>query len=219
MNKQQLLKTATEALDELLHLPGGVLYSSHETLQPGEVYYLGFNPGGEGGNPLRDDLTRMLAQTENAFLDGEWAPAGIDREPGDAPMQRRTVALLESLGFAVRDICASNLIFVQSKDYKGVEYSLADKCWPVHRTILDIVKPKLILCCGNSGVSAYGYLKRRFGGEESAAASGHGNWSLKAFRAQIEGRECCVVGLPHMSRYEPRNKPQVIEWIRQVAKL
>lgn len=219
MNKEQLLRTATEALDELLHLPGGVLYSSHHTLQPGEVYYLGFNPGGNDGRPLRDDLGMMLRQTKNAFLEGDWAPAERPCPKGEAPLQKRAVWVMQALGLQVEDICASNLIFVQSKGYKGVEYSLADKCWPVHKAILDLVRPRVIVCCGNSGVSSYGYLKARFGGAETTVPSGHGNWRLKSFHTSIDGRPYWVVGLPHLSRYEPRNKPQAIEWLRQVAKL
>lgn len=66
MSKDEVPRIAKEALSDLLSEPGSILYSSHETLKPG-------------------------------------------------------------------DVCASNQIFLQSRNASGISFSLAEKCWPVQR--------------------------------------------------------------------------------------
>lgn len=72
MNKDDIPKIARKELTELLEHPGSMLYSSHETLKPGNVYLLGFNPGGAGGNPLKLSIDSMLSNKHNAYLDESW---------------------------------------------------------------------------------------------------------------------------------------------------
>ena len=217
VDKSDLPAIALEALGDLADMPGGVFYSSHEALRPGEVYFLGLNPGGKGTYPIRETLPRILTQTENAYLDQCWGTGGKSYPAGKAPMQVRTVHVLESLGLAPRDVCSSNLIFVSSVDSSGVETSMADRCWPVHRAVLEIVQPRLIVSCGNSAHSTYGYLKHRFRPQESSVPSGHGGYSLKHFDAEIDGRQYRILGLPHLSWYMPQGRPEFTEWIREVA--
>lgn len=218
VNKSDLPAIALEALGDLADKPGGVFYSSHEALRPGEVYFLGYNPGGVGTYPIRETFAGMLTQRENAYLDQCWGLGGKLYPAGKAPMQMRTVHVLESLGLAPRDVCSANLIFVSSVDSKGVEISMADRCWPVHRAVLEIVQPRLIVSCGNSGLSTYGYLKRRFSNpQETSVPSGHGGYRLKHFDAEIDGRHYRILGLPHLSWYKPQGRPEFTEWIREVG--
>ncbi len=217
MDREDLPAIALEALGDLADKPGGVFYSSHETLRPGDVYFLGLNPGGTGSYPIRETLPAMLTQTENAYLDQCWNPGGKWYPAGKAPMQMRTAHVLKSLGLDPRDVCSSNLIFVSSVDSKGVETSMADTCWPVHRAVLDIVQPRLIVSCGNSAHSTYGYLRGRFTAQETSVPSGHGGYSLKHFDAEIDGRHVRILGLPHLSWYRPQGRPEFTEWIRKVA--
>jgi hypothetical protein len=213
MSKEQISKIARESLSDLLDASGSILYSSHETLTSGEVYLLGFNPGGSGGNPLWQNIDSMLLNTTNAYLDESWENNNSVWANGEAPLQKRVQWILESIGLNTRDVCASNLIFLQSRGAGDISYSLAEKCWPVHEAILNIVKPKLIITFGNSSISPYGFMHSMLGGNEEYFPSGHGNWTLKGFNCQIGGRSVYIAGLPHLSRYSPINKGQVIEWL------
>lgn len=218
MHKQRVLDVANETLHGIMDQPGGILYSNYASLTKGDVYFMGFNPGGIGGNTIRQSIDELPCKTSNAYLDEEWGGVESPCEKGHHIFQKRVCWLLEALSYDVRKVCASNLIFVRSREAIGVAYGLADTCWPVHEVILDIVKPKLILCCGNSGASPYGYLKDRFSAVEQCSPDGltqHGNWKIKTFTVNNEGDHVLVVGLPHLSRYNPMDKHQVIDWIKQ----
>jgi len=213
MSKNEIPRIARKVLYEVLGESGSILYSSHETLIAGDVYVLGFNPGGDGGNPVELSIDSMLTNTTNAYLDESWKNHNGTWDNGAAPLQKRIQWLLEGIGLNPRNVCASNLIFLQSRAAQGINYSLAEKCWPVHEAILNIVKPKLIIAFGNSSVSPYGYLHSMLGGKEERFPSGHGNWSVKGFTCQINDRAVYVAGLPHLSRYSPIGKNKVIEWL------
>ncbi len=213
MSKDEIPKIAKKALSDVLSESGSILYSSHETLKPGDVYLLGFNPGGAGGNPVEQSINSMLTNTSNSYIDESWENHNGVWANGEAPLQKRIQWILESLGLNTREVCASNLIFLQSREASDISYSLAEKCWPVHEAILNIIKPKLIIAFGNSAISPYGYLQSMLGGKEQYFPSGHGNWSVKGFSCKINGLPVYVAGLPHLSRYSPIGKNQVVEWL------
>lgn len=217
MNKEGIIAIAKNSLSELMSLPGGILYSSYKTLKRGDVYYLGYNPGGysPSGPTVGQRLEELPSKTCNDFQDLAWTAEAA----GQSTLQLRVKWVLENLGHRVEDVCSSNLIFAQSRDAKGVPERYADVCWPVHEAILDLVQPKLILCCGNSQVSAFAYLHQKFRGEIQYSPKGvalHGDWAIKAFRTELNGQPVLVVGFPHLSRYNPKGKPQIIEWIKQL---
>lgn len=213
MKKDELPVFAKDTLADILDKPGSMLYSSHETLKSGDVYLLGFNPGGAGGNRLAKSIDSLLSNESNAYLDESWENLNGAWAEGDAPLQKRICWLLESLHLNPREVCASNLIFFQSRDAAGIEYSLAKRCWPIHEAVLSIVRPKLIIAFGNSGKSPYRYLHSMLAGHEQSIASGHGNWRIKGFHSEINGKSIFVAGLPHLSRYSPIGKSHVIEWL------
>lgn len=215
VSKCDIPKIAMHALQDLHDKSGSILYSSHETIQQGSIYLMGLNPGGIDGPVLAKNIETLLTRTTNAFLDEAWENGSATYEAGKAPLQERISWLLENLGCDPRNVIATNLIFVQSRDANGISYSLADHCWPVHKALLSIVKPKLILAFGNSGFSPYGYIHQLYGGEQFYEDSGHGDWSLKSFVTDIEGHIVSVVGLPHLSRYQPIGKSHVIDWIKK----
>lgn len=213
MDKITLLQNARVHLAPILEKPGGIIYSSHETLKPADIYLLGFNPGGSDGCPIKQNISKLLTNTENSYLDQEWKN-GIGEYPrGEAPLQKRVQWLLKELGQDPREVCASNLIFAQSRQASDISYGIAKTCWPVHEDILRIVKPKLIIAFGNSEVSPYRYLHTMFLGQEEVQESGHGTWKLKGFQTQINSESVYVAGLPHLSRYSPIGKHHVIEWL------
>lgn len=213
ISKNEIPKIALESLSGLLNQPGTILYSSHKTLKPSDIYLLGFNPGGAGGHPLLDSINNMLANESNAYLDEGWENLNGSWREGEAPLQKRIRWLLETLGANPREVCSSNLIFLQSRVAADISFDLAKRCWPVHEAILDIIQPKLIIAFGNSGVSPYGYMQSMFGGLEDIIPSGHGSWSAKGFECCINGKSVYVAGLPHLSRYSPVGKTHVVEWL------
>jgi hypothetical protein len=215
VSKHELPKIAKESLAGILDRPGSILYSSHETLKSGDVYLLGFNPGGSGSRSVESSIESILINTTNAYLDESWRNKNGVWENGEAPLQKRISWLLKSIGINTRDVCASNLIFFQSRQASDISFSLAKKCWPVHEAILNIVKPKIIIAFGNSTASPYGYLKSMLDGKEESIPSGHGSWSIKGFSCQINGHPVYIAGLPHLSRYSPIGKNHVVEWLSE----
>jgi hypothetical protein len=214
VTKHDIPDIAVRALEGQLDNSGTFLYSSHQTIRPGEVYFLGLNPGGCGGPSLRARLDKILSQEENLYLDEAWENEAGSYMPGQAPLQKRVAWLLGNLGVDPREVFSSNLIFMQSRDASGVSIEHANKCWPVHEALLNIVRPRLILTFGNSSFSPYGYIHALYGGTQRYARSGHGNWSLKGFNTQMPWGEVFVAGIPHLSRYCPVGKQYVVDWIR-----
>lgn len=216
LNLTTLINTAKNELSDLSEQAGTLLYSSAASVQKGDVYFLGFNPGGINGVSFKDNLALLPSKTSNSYLDEEWENDAGSWAAGESPLQKRVQWLFESLNLQTKDICASNLIFFQSKQASEINYNLADRCWPVHEQILRIVQPKVILTFGNSGTSPYSYLYQKFGSntKQEMINSGHGDWSLKAFSTTINNIDTIIIGLPHLSRYSPIGKNFVIEWIR-----
>lgn len=221
ISKQDIPSIAKKALAKHLDRSASLLYSSHETICPGEVYFMGLNPGGDAGTGprLQESIDASLARTVNAYL-VPWEN-GVNENSGDgnSPLQRRVQWLFQQLGFSLEKTLCTNLIFIQSKGEEGIKgQRLEDDCWPVHEALLSIVEPRLILVYGNSGFSPFGYLHSRFGGEVRHQAAGHGDWNLKAFKTTIDGRETAVVGLPHLSLYDPTSPKRadlVIQFVRE----
>lgn len=192
-------------------MSGEVLYSAASTLQSGDVYLLGINPGGDpdkqATKTIKDSLSELPTRTKNAYL-VKWR----DRDPGKAPIQRRVQWLLDALGHELSNVAASNLVFVRSKDASGIIQKYAGLCWPVHVRIIEIVRPKYIITFGQG---VFEYLRQRMPvGVESQHPAKHGSWMCRRFDS-IDG--CRVVGLPHLSRYDIIGKDKVIEWIRESA--
>jgi hypothetical protein len=207
---------------DVLHLSGEVLYSAASTLRPGAAYLLGHNPGGDQqdaglykvGRSL-DDLPR---RTWNSYVDTQWTGRGGMKYPvGQAPLQLRVRWLLERLGLDPREVAASNLIFPRSKDAAGSRFhDLSAACWPVHADILRIVRPRLVLVFGNSGLSPYRFLVDRFRPDhEECHPSGHGTWKCRSF---VVGNRFRVVGVPHLSRYKISAHDDVVNWIKRLSK-
>jgi len=94
MSKDEIPQIAKTSLAGLLDKPGSILYSSHETLKPGDVYLLGFNPGGTGGSPIERSINKLLTNTTNAYLDESWENQNGVWGNGEAPLQK------ESSGFS-----------------------------------------------------------------------------------------------------------------------
>ena len=135
-----VVEKARECLTEILQKSGTILYSSCETLKPGDYYFLGVNPGGspeETKETIQSTLEELGALTkaayENAYLDQCWCGkegcAGCCR-----PLQKRFRFLFKDvLEVDPRVVCATNLIFQRSRSERDAGgWELAKTCWPVH---------------------------------------------------------------------------------------
>lgn len=158
----------------ILDRSGEVLYSGSQTLRRGPIYLLGLNPG---GNPddhkqtVRDRFKELPSRRWNSYQ-VSWA----GRKPGTHRLQRGVHWIANELGVKLEDVCASNLIFIRSKDERGSGYpDTARDCWPVHRAILAVVRPRLIVTFGSS---PYNFLRTEFGAftESDPCPAGHANW-------------------------------------------
>jgi hypothetical protein len=209
--KQALLQRLTDA--GIQDWCGKVLYSGTNTLKPGPVYMLGFNPGGD---PAKEPMTlaEHVEQSPpdwNEYIDAPWMPRGVKQPPGRALLQCRVRWLLEKLELKPREVCASNLIFGRSRRAEDLpnKQVLVDRCWPVHQWIMEQVQPRMIL--GIGGAELTGYLTKkarvRFIGHYP---SGHGNWTCRA----LEWNGIRLVVVPHLSLYAIDYHPDVIEWMK-----
>jgi hypothetical protein len=213
-------REAMLSLKDLLDKSGSVLYSSYETLRPGEFYLLGLNPGGDPDKQKEDTIRKHLeslpGNTKNAYIDEYWEPYRKGEE-GEAPLQKRLYHLFNKFGCDIKNVCASNLIFLRSRNSGGSGYpEIANKCWDVHEKIINIVRPKCIIVFGNSAVSPYQYIYNKFkpNCDVQSINSGHGKWLCKVFRTSILGLNVVVAGLPHMSRYAIDRHDAVIDWVK-----
>lgn len=208
--------------ENVLNKSGTVLYSASNTLVKGDVYILGLNPGGVDGPSIAQDLSVLPNKSHNSYLDESWGNR-VDAD-GQAPLQKRLNGLVNAIGADLRNVCASNLIFMRSQSAKGIDFPKdADTCWPVHEKILGIVQPKLIIAFGNSSISPYRYLFHKFNSNnnEDILESGHGSWKCRGFEASIARRKVYIAGFPHLSRYSPFDKngdirDSLITWLKGV---
>jgi hypothetical protein len=221
METEEFVRRAKQLLGpELLNQSGAVLYSSRDTLRSGDIYFLGTNPGGDPkemtNETIQSHLDELRNRCQNAYVHEDWC-----RGPGKSPMQVNVKKLIKALSLDIQSICASNLIFKRTTglgSMSGAEfYELAQKCWAVHRLILQVVKPKAIIAFGIGDKSAYSYIYRKFTDylcNQIECESHYRNWKCKAHRAWIERMEISVIGVPHLSYYNIKGKKDVIQWIR-----
>ena len=199
---------------------GSILYSAARTLSPGRFYLMGLNPGGtDSGTTIAGDLALLANRTDNAY-EQAWDSARGPYREGEAPLQKRLKYIFEDiLDCPLTDVCATNLIFMQTHDAGSLRFPEdANTCWPVHERMLAVVQPTMILAFGNSAVSPYGFLRNRLPpAKEDYVPSGHGSWVCKTFEGDINGRKVSVVGLPHLSRYSPLNRVAVADLLRSKA--
>lgn len=105
--------------------------------------------------------------------------------------------LLGSLDYKTEDVCASNIIFVRSKNAISLNFGLAGYCWKFHVRIIEVIQPKLILYFGISEISAYSFLKSLLPINDAVVEieSGHGNWKYESFTTNLNNKEMNVVGI------------------------
>ena len=200
--------------------PGAAIYSGDETLKKGTYLFFGLNPGGVA-NEMQTVQEHFCRKTErlNEYCDGEWAPGGIKKPRGGAVLQRRIQYLFGSLVGNPRHICAANLVFVRSRDVTGLPegfHSLANKCWPFHETLFEIVDPEVVLLMGNE---SFEFILNKISDPSNVTfvPSGHGDWMCKAVTGVLEGKSRHVICMPHLSYYAINHHPEVVAWIKSLT--
>jgi uracil-DNA glycosylase len=126
--------------------------------------------------------------------------------------------LLKQLGLQTRDVYASNLLFVRSigKGQLINERQLIDRCWPIHKWIIEIVQPRVILAIGGRKVLDYICTKARFEPVKTFPLWARGLGPCYATQVQLGGTSCRLISVPHLSRYNNiEAHPEVAAWIRQ----
>lgn len=216
MDISNLIKKINNLPESLLSQSGKILYSSVETLKKGDIYFLGYNPGGEIDYPVKRDLQELPHRVINAYLDEEWVNRIKKYPNGEHPLQINCSYLIRALGYEPREVFCTNLIFVRSRSQELNNYNLwSDICWDVHREFIKIVDPKYFIVFGNSNISPFRYIKEKYSLSISDSIfSGHGNWYCYSCFGSIEGKERLLIGLPHLSRYYVRYHDDVIRWIK-----
>ena len=205
--RSQLHDRLAQIIAPIADRHGEVLYSAAEVLRPSKIYLLGYNPGQGGPSAsVGEHLTFSLERTDNAWLDEKW-------KDGNRPsvLQRRMRQLFEDAGLDLRATPASNLIFATSNEASGVEYRIANICWPAHLAIMEIVQPSKLIVFGNGEYeSPFAFIRSRYPGHEERFTVRRG-YTLKRLTTIIDGRPTKVVGIPHMSWQAP--PPEAVEWL------
>ena len=161
MYRDSFVSNAKKLLSPVLDESEAILYSAWKTLCPGRYYILGLNPGGNTGPTIRECLNELNNYTENAYLDEDWSSKTSNHGVGGHPLQVHLKSLFQSLGYDLRNICACNLIFSRSTNQYGAYYpAKANLCWEVHKMIINIVQPQILLVFGNGSISTYNYLQK-----------------------------------------------------------
>lgn len=212
------IKQVVLAQTDLLDKPGKVLYSAGETLQPHDIYFMGTKPGGTLPDTVRQSLD-ALDEGRNEYLDYSWE----GRPPGQQKLQKQVRRFLEGLGYDVRTVPASNIVLTRERSI-GTHPDLdgdAVRSWPIHRAIMSIVRPRAIVAFGSGErQSPLAYLRAFLRPERVETISAQqGSFWCHRFLAELDGRPLSVVTVPHLTRYSPYRKPDVMRWVQEWIEL
>lgn len=194
--------------NELQSLSGDIICSDPNlTLKKGRYYFLSFNPGGD--ETKNETYTLRHAIEEMLGGDGHFYCEPYKGQNRMKPLQNRYQFLCNSiLDITPEHIFTTNLIFRPSRSMAGVNYQQeAQKCWKVHEVFLNIIQPDIIFCNGNGAVSSFSYIQQFIKNktEISEFDANHGSWKIRLFSGDLFDRPIKVIGIPHMSYYNPKN--------------
>ncbi len=203
---------------------GAILYTSLKTVQKGDFYILGLNPGGNDDYTLPKKLKCNAPEPSKKMTIGKSLESCCDenyneyskswlctRGAGNMPLQLNLKNFTRNiLHKDIKDICCTNLIFKTTKSQNDVAFhNEADACWEVHKMILEVIQPKLIIAYGNGDISPYEYLHCKLNSNKKDDVPSYdadqGNYRIKGFKGTLDGRDTYVLGLPHLSRYWVNN--------------
>lgn len=194
------------------------------TLKEGAIYYLGLNPGGTAKNAHKEDLSYFEEKKQGLnwcdFTAERWKNKKGEYQEVEAPLQKRVKHLLEFIMEAlgeepkIQNVFCTNLYFFRTPkaiDLRRFGDKTSYDCWEYHKCFLKTVNPKVIICNGNGeALSAYSEIRNCF--KNSSAREYrkllYGTYYLKSFFIETpdwERSKALVLGIPHMSRFNPNN--------------
>ena len=196
-NKLQEIKDEIASiLDEIKYAeePGSILYSGDETIKKGKYYFLGANPGGHSDEALDNDtISNQLyrinsSPTFNEYFDAIWQPGNKTYPKGMAPLQKRIKYLFNYLEINLRDTLSTNLNFVRSSRMINFPYNwnqAAENCWEIHKILLSIVRPEIILVFGDD---AYDFMHNKIKSVE------YDDFTIHSYGGRQTYTFCCLKG-------------------------
>lgn len=192
----------------LRHRSGAVFYSGRAAFTgPRPLYLLGLNPGGDPEAQAHETIGRDLAQWQNgeerwsAYIDRSWRGA----EVGTYGIQPRIRHLFDRLDIDLRDTPSANVIFLRTKDEASLassKQSLLNECWPVHRTIIDMLGIQTVICLGGT---AGRWVRSLLGAEELVGRFVETNSRRWPSEAHVNAGGTRVLNLTHPGRADWRN--------------
>lgn len=203
------IMSAIDQLPASITQRSGSLFYSGPSAFKGErpLYILGLNPGGSPIDQAHETVERDIADWRaltkpwSAYLDESWQgkPAGAHG------MQPRMRHMFDQLGLDLREVPASNVVFVRSTTEAALSAEkavLLSKCWHLHAAVLQELNVRTILCLGTT---AGRWTRDAIGANKLAdrfqEKNGRG-WTSEAHTAP-DGR--VVVTVTHPGRADWRN--------------
>lgn len=143
--------------DSLRERSGEVFYSGRAAFaRPAPLYLLGLNPGGDPIRQASETVGRSLDEARSrakdrwsSYADESWG----GRPPGTAKMQPRVLHMMDRLGLDVRQVPASNVVFVRTTReaaLKSEKAALLRDCWSVHQSVVDNLGVCVVACMGGT---------------------------------------------------------------------
>jgi hypothetical protein len=202
----------TDLVDSSLRPQSGRVFYSGPTAfsAPSKLYLLGLNPGGSPVRQASETIERHLAEWQqlperwSAYCDESWRGAA----PGTWGMQPRIRHMFDQIGIDLRDVPASNVVFVRSArgaDLRDEMRELLAKCWPVHQAVIEGLGVSTILCLGTE---AGRWVRSLLGADEKVGEFVERNERRWKSEAHANRGGICVVTLTH---------PGVADWRNPVA--
>ena len=174
---------------------GAVFYSGRSSFSsPSDLYILGINPG--GSSPTNTPESSISKHIENVlyhrppdwldYKDGSWG----GKPPGKHFLQKNVLHLLKKANKSVREVPASEVVFLQSKGvadlkrhYDKSYNELADECWPFHEAVINKLGIRVIAVYGKPSGD---YVRKRLKADELVcefhAPRGKGTITSGAYR-------------------------------------
>jgi len=138
--------------------PGSIIYSGDKTLQRGDFYFLGQNPGGNDEKKYgKDTILNQLMKSgdHNEYTQGVWSG------PKGKKHQEIINKMFKDLELDIESVFSTNLNFLRSSDTDTYVGNYSDDCklfWSIHEYFLSIVRPKFIIA---NGSEAREYFKKK----------------------------------------------------------
>lgn len=193
----------------MLQRSGSVFYTGRSAFaQQSPLYILGLNPGGSPVMQAENTIERNVQTWRDepndhwsAYTDESWE----GRIAGTHGMQPRMIHMLSKLGLNPRNVPASNVVFVRSKDEAALEKEkdeLLGVSWPLHEAVLGSLGIRCVLALGTT---AGRWVRQKLDANELVEEFFEDNerkWKSAAHRAE-DGR--LVVTVTHPGRADWRN--------------